>query len=96
MAATKGWRRVMEATEGSKTFNVEGEEIIAMSHHSGGTWNMHLVMPDNSEILLGAYTDNFTQAIIAPEGTRVRIADGARGAVVWVGTVDRTAIGRLL
>lgn len=96
MALEQGWKRVMEATEGSKTIDLEGEQILALSHHSGGTWNLHLVMPDDSEILLGAFTDNFTQAFRSPRGTRIRLADGSRGAIAWLGTVDKTIEGRLL
>ena len=96
MALKQGWEQVMSNTEGSKTFKSEGEQIIALSHHSGGTWNLHLVLPDDSEILLGAFTDNFTQAVRSPRGTRFRISDGSRGAVVWLGTVDKTPAGRLL
>lgn len=96
MALKQGWEQVMNNTETNKTVKVEGEVILALSHHSGGTWNLHLVLPDDSEILLGAYTDNFTQAIRAPRGTRIRLADGSAGAVAWIGTVDKTPGGRLL
>lgn len=96
MAFNQGWRIVMETTETDKTFDVEGEEVLALSHHSGGSWNLHLVLPDDSEILLGAFTENFTQALRSPRGTRLRLEGGTMGARVWVGTVDKTAEGRLL
>lgn len=96
MAFELGWKQVMSNTENNKTFDVEGEAIVALSHHSGGTWNLHLVMPDDSEILLGAFTDNFTQAVRAPRGSRVRISDGNRGAIVWLGRVYKEVAGGLL
>lgn len=96
MAITVGWRQVLDLTQGSVVFSSEGNEILALSDHNGGVWTLHLVLPDDSEILLRNFTESDTQLLISPSHTRFRLSAGRRGAKAWVGTVPPDTAGRLV
>ena len=96
MALHQGWRQVLVSTDTDETFDCEGNEILALSNHVGGTWQLDLIMPDNSTIPLRTFTEEGTQLIFAPKGTRVRLHGGSVGATAWVGNYDPTPAGRLL
>ena len=96
MALHQGWRQVLPADSTDETFDCEGNEILALSNHSGGTWELDLILPDDSTIRLRVFSENGTQLIFAPRGTRVRLYNGTAGATAWVGNYDPTPAGRLL
>ena len=96
MAFYQGWKQVLQADSTDETFLTEGSEILALSNHAGGSWNLDMIMPDDSIIRLRVFSSNDTQLILAPRGTKIRLYGGAQGATAWTGIYDPTPAGRLL
>ena len=95
MAYKQGWRPVLTADDTDVTFKVEGEEILALANHAGGSWELDLVLPDDSVVRLRTFDSNGTQQIFAPSGTRCRLFGGTQGATAMCGVVER-GLGRYL
>ena len=96
MAVAQGWRQVLQKDDTDVTFKVEGNEVLALSNHAGGVWQLDMLMPDDSVISLGTFESNDTQELIAPQGTSFRLHDGTAGATAWVGSAYSDPAGRLL
>ena len=97
MALTKGYRLVLDTDSSDETFAVEGEELLILSRHSGGTWQLDLLDPEGIKVeTLRTFDSNGNQRIAVPAGTQFRLHGGTIGAKAWVGSIYTEAAGRLI